>query len=62
VLYSALTTLIAFGVLVTIPIPVVTQFAATVLFGLVYGFLGARGSPAGHGEAPPVISFFTKYF
>ncbi|AHL23586.1 efflux RND transporter permease subunit [Thermococcus nautili] len=41
VLYSALTTLIAFGVLVTIPIPVVTQFAATVLFGLVYSFLGA---------------------
>ncbi|WP_148883354.1 efflux RND transporter permease subunit [Thermococcus aciditolerans] len=41
VLYSALTTLIAFGVLVTIPIPIITQFATTTLFGLIYSFLGA---------------------
>ncbi|NJE60560.1 MMPL family transporter [Thermococcus sp. 21S7] len=41
VLYSALTTLIAFGVLVTIPIPIITQFATTTLFGLIYSLLGA---------------------
>jgi len=41
VLYSALTTLIAFGVLVMIPIPVIAQFATTILFGIVYSLLGA---------------------
>ncbi|AIF70270.1 hypothetical protein PAP_09470 [Palaeococcus pacificus DY20341] len=41
VLYSAITTLIAFGVFVLIPIPVIAQFATTTLFGLIYSFIGA---------------------
>ncbi|MCD6463269.1 MAG: hypothetical protein J7L52_06220 [Thermotogae bacterium] len=41
VLYSALTTLIAFGVFILIPIPVIVQFAATVLLGLIYSLVGA---------------------
>ncbi|USH00145.1 MMPL family transporter [Thermococcus argininiproducens] len=41
VLYSALTTLVAFGVFILIPIPVITQFAITTLFGLIYSFVGA---------------------
>ena len=41
VLYSALTTLISFGVFITLPIPVISQFAVTTLFGLIYSFIGA---------------------
>jgi len=41
VLYSALTTRIAFGVFILIPIPVIVQFAATVFLGLIYNPVGA---------------------
>ena len=41
VLYSALTTLIAFGVFILIPIPVIVQFSITVIFGLIYSLVGA---------------------
>lgn len=41
VFFSAITTLIAFGIFITIPIPVITQFATTILFGLIYSFIGA---------------------
>lgn len=41
VFYSALTTLVAFGVFIIIPIPVIAQFALTVFLGLIYSLLGA---------------------